>query len=139
MTYIAGCIVAFEITPSPLTVAVEQGTATFQCQHPLADVIGWRVNGIPLNAAILQNVSTATPNDITILSIATLLVYNGITIECIATFIDGSSPQFTTPVALLIQGIYTVTVMLCMQLLSLLHLILDSWQTPPNGLRTQPF
>jgi hypothetical protein len=88
---------------------VEQGTATFHCQHPLADGIGWRVNGIPLNVATLQNVSAAsvgTPNGATpTLSIGTLLVYNGITIECIATFFDGSLPQFTVPVALLIQGI----------------------------------
>ena len=85
----------FEITPSPLTVAVEQGIATIQCQHPLAISIGWRVNGILLNVATLQNVSTATPNDVTILSIATLLVYNGTAVECIVTFIDGSLPQFT--------------------------------------------
>ena len=90
-------------------MAVEQGTATFQCQHPLAVAVGWRVNGIPLNAATLQNVSTTsvgTPNGVaSLLSIGTLLVYNGITIECVAAFIDGSSPQFTPPVALLIQGI----------------------------------
>ena len=92
-------------------MAVEQRTATFQCQHPLADVIGWRVNGILLNVAILPNVSSATPNDVTLLSIATLLSYNGMIIECIAAFIDGSPPQFTTPVALLIQGIHTVIVM----------------------------
>ena len=34
-------IAYFEMTPSPLTVAVEQGTATFQCQHSLADDINW--------------------------------------------------------------------------------------------------
>ena len=95
-------VVTFEITPSPLTVAVEQGTATFQCQHPLAVAIGWRVNGIPLNIATLPNVS-AIPNDDTII-ISTLLDNNGTTVECIATFIDGSSPQFTPPVTLFIQG-----------------------------------
>ena len=93
------------ITPFPLTVAVEQGTASFQCQHPLAVAIGWRVNGIPLNVATLQNIYTATPNDVTILSIGTLLVHNGITVECVAIFIDGSPPQFTPPVTLLIQDI----------------------------------
>ena len=98
----------FVITPSPLTVAVEQGTATFQCQHPLADVITWRVNGIPLNMAAFSSVSTAsvvTPNGVTtILSIGTLLDNNGTTIECIALIIDESSLQFTAPVVLLIQG-----------------------------------
>ena len=90
-------------------MAVEQGTATFQCQHPLADVISWRVNGTPLNVAALQNisdVSVGTPNGVTsTLSIGTLLVYNETAVECIATFIDGSSPQFTASVALHIQGI----------------------------------
>ena len=108
----AGCIVAFVITPSPLTVAVEQGTATFQCHHPLADVISWRVNGISLSIAALPNVSTAsvvTPNGVAvILSVGTLLDYNGTTVECIATFIDGSPPQLTTPVVLLIQGTTTI-------------------------------
>ena len=129
----AGYIVAFVITPSPLTVAVEQGTATFQCQHPLADAIGWRVNGILLNMANLPNISTATPNDVTILSIATLLLYNGIIIECIAAFIDGSPPQFTTPIAFLIQGIHTVIIMHAV--IAIASTVLDSWQTPPNGLR----
>ena len=105
-------IVTFEITPSPLTVAVEQGTATFQCQHPLADVIAWRVNGILLNMAALLNVSVTsvgTPNGVTtILSIGTLFENNRTTVECIAVFINGSSHQLTTPVVLLIQGMYNV-------------------------------
>ncbi len=88
---------------------MEQGTATFQCQHPLAVLVGWRVNGTPLNVANLQNISAAnvgTPNGVTtILSISTpRLVYNGITVECIATLFDGSSPQSTSPVTLRIQG-----------------------------------
>ena len=109
------------ITPSPLTVAVEQGTATFQCQHPLAVVIGWRVNGIPLSTSALPNVSVTSigsPNGVTtILSIGTLLDNNGTTVECIAVFIDGSSPQLTTPVVLLIQG----TRIIIMSVPTLLH------------------
>ena len=105
----AGCIVTFGITPSSLIVAVEQGTATFQCQHPLAVAIGWRVNGILLNVAALPNVSTAsfgTPNGITtILSIGSLLENNGTIVECIAAFFDGSSPVLSTPVPLIVQGI----------------------------------
>ena len=90
-------------------MAVEQGTATFQCQHPLAVSIGWRVNGtLLIMAAALLNVSTTsvgTPNGVTtILSIGTLLDYNGTIVECIAVFIDGSLPQFTAPVVLLVQG-----------------------------------
>ena len=54
-------MVTFDVVPSPLTVAVEQGTATFQCQHPLASAvsIGWLLNRTPLNRARLTNVSTS--------------------------------------------------------------------------------
>ena len=116
LTYMAGCIVAFEISPSPLTVAVEQGAATFLCQHPQA---GWRVNGILLNTATLPNISSATPNDVTILSIVIFLVYNGTTVECVAILIDGSSPQFTARVQLLIQGIMSVPSNHCCTIISL--------------------
>ena len=96
------------MVPFPLTVAVEQGTATFQCQHSFADAVGWRVNGTLLNVVKFQNISaTSTPgfNGITthILSIGTLVEYNGVTIECVA-FFDRSSPQFTPLVPLFIQG-----------------------------------
>ena len=99
----------FVITPSPLTVAVEQGTAPFQCQHPLAIAIGWRVNGILLlknaDSQNLSVTSATTHNGVTILSIGSLLENNGTTVECIATFFDGSSPILSTPVPLLVQGI----------------------------------
>ena len=100
----------FNLVPSPLIVAVEQGTATFQCRHSLSDVIGWQVNGMTLNAANLAGIP-ATSNsqfydDVTThtLSIGTSLEYDGTTVKCIATFINGSPPQFTSPVALQIQG-----------------------------------
>ena len=122
-------------------MAVEQGTATFQCQHSLAVVIGWRVNGIPLSIAALHNVSTTvigTPNGVTsLLSIGTLLVYNGITVECIATFIDGSSPQFAPPVRLLIQGITIIIMSIPTNHCCTIIYIFE--QTPPNRLRMQPF
>ena len=57
----------FEVTPSPLTVAVEQGTATFQCQCSDADFIDWRVNGLPLNIAV---------NLFTLLSLLLVLDYH---------------------------------------------------------------
>ena len=103
------------MVPSPLimTVAVEQGIATFQCQHSLAVAIGWRVNGTLLNTVNFQNISATSVsghNGVSthILSIGTPLKYNGTAIECIATFIDGSPPQVTTSVPLLIQGIIII-------------------------------
>ena len=92
-------------------MAVEQRTATFQCRHSFASAIGWRVNRMPLNTANFQNISaTSTPGldgVIThILSIRTLLEYNGTITECVA-FFDGPSSQVTTPaVPLLIQGVF---------------------------------
>ena len=94
------------MVPSPLTVAVEQGTATFQCQHPLADAINWLLNGTALNRGGLTNVSSSIQSQgsaTSTLSIGTLLEYSQTTIECVA-FIDGSPSQFTEPVTLLIQG-----------------------------------
>ena len=47
-----------------------------------------------------------------ILSIGTLLVFNQTTVECVAVFYDGTPPQFTPAVILLIQGL-TVTAIYC--------------------------
>ena len=109
----------FDLVPSPLTVAVEQGVATFQCQHSLASAIGWRLNGILLNTENFQNISTAStlgPNGVSthILLIGTLLEYNGTTIECVATYFDGSLPMFTPPALLLIQGMIIMYMYVCM-------------------------
>ena len=106
----------FEITPSPLTVAVEQRTATFQCQCSHADLIDWRVNGSSLNTAIgLSNISITSirPSNgvvIYMLSIETLLAYDGTIIECVAGFLDEPLPQlqFTPLVTLRIQGIIII-------------------------------
>ena len=96
------------MAPSPLTVAVEKEMATFVCQHSACDFITWRVNGSSLNRK-LPNISNddSQVDDAGIrvysLSIGTLLEYNTTRVECVATFFDGS-PQFTSPVTLLIQG-----------------------------------
>ena len=101
----------FGIIPSPLTVAVEQGTATFQCQCSHADFIDWRVNGLSLNIAVnLFNISATITrlSNINMLSIETLLAYDGTIIECVAVFVDdGPLPrlEFTPPVTLRIQGV----------------------------------
>ena len=101
------------MSPSPLTVAVEQGTATFYCQHLTCDSISWRVNGTAENKVNSPNISTGEIQQIgsgRILSIGTLVEFNQTTVECVAFFIDGTPPQFTPAVTLLIQGLMNVHV-----------------------------
>ena len=94
----------FEITPDPLTVAVEQGTATFYCQHSSSDAINWRVNVTSVNKINSPNIATTTFTGVNTITFQTILEFNQTTVECVAIFFDGSPPQFTSPVALLIQG-----------------------------------
>ena len=93
-------------------MAVEQGTANFQCQHSFANDINWLLNGISLNRAGLTNVSFGVQFKGNVrtytLSIGTRLEYNHTTVECVATFTNGSPPQFTEAVALLIQGLFII-------------------------------
>ena len=51
-----------------------------------------------------SNIYTNAVGDKYSLSIVTLLEYNETTVQCVATFLDGSPPLFTPPVTLLIQG-----------------------------------
>ena len=94
-------------------MAVEQGTATFYCQHLTSDSISWRVNGRAENKIISPNISTCEIQQIgggriILLSIGTLLEFNQTTVECVAFFIDGTPPQVTPAVTLLIQGLKNV-------------------------------
>ena len=90
-------------------MAVEEGVATFYCQHKTCDIIDWRVNGSSLNRRSLTNISRSTNKagdaQVYSLLIGTLLEYNMTRVECVATFFDGSPPQFTPNVTLLIQGL----------------------------------
>ena len=94
----------FEITPSPLTVAVEQEVATFVCQHSSSDVIAWLVNGTATNRINSPDINTSSSGRMHVLTIGTLLEYSGTTVECVATFLDESPPIPTPPVMLLTQG-----------------------------------
>ena len=109
-------IATFDLVPSPLTVAVEQGTATFQCQYTLADDINWLLNGTSLNRAGLTNVSSSVQFKDNVrtytLSIGICLEYNQTTVECVATFTNGSPAQFTEAVTLLIQGLFIIIIIL---------------------------
>ena len=97
----------FEIIPSPLNVTVEQQVAIFHCQHGSSNGIIWRVNGTAPNSSNVttKGVLLSGGGYASSLSIRTLLDFNDTTIKCVAIFLQGSPPfQFTTPVALLIQG-----------------------------------
>ena len=98
------------MSPSPLTVAVEQGTATFYCQCLTCDNISWRVNGTAENKINSPNISTDVIQEngggkLYSLSIGTLLEFNQTTVECVAVFFDGRPSLFTPAVTLLIQGL----------------------------------
>ena len=89
-------------------MAVEQEIAVFNCQHLSANDVEWLLNGTSLERAGVRNVSSSVQFNGNIkhytLSIVTHLEYNQTTVECVATFNDGSPPQFTGAVTLLIQG-----------------------------------
>ena len=98
----------FELTPSPLTVAIEQGRAVFKCQHSLCDFVNWVVN--KTSSDKLPNVTESIQNEGNILtyllSFDNLDGYNQSEIQCLAVFVDGSPTLFTEPATLLIQGIH---------------------------------
>ena len=97
-------------------MAVEQGTATFYCQHLSCDYVVWRVNGVADNNIHSPNISTdkmqGNGGNIYYLSIiiGTLLEFNQAKVECVATFLNGTQPQFTPAVTLLIQGLMNLLV-----------------------------
>ena len=88
-------------------MAVEQGIATFQCQHQHADVITWHLNGTSINRAGLGLVYSSVQFNGSVitytLSIGALIKYNQTTVECVALFFE-SPPQMSQAVMLLIQG-----------------------------------
>ena len=84
-------------------MAVEQGTATFYCQHLSCDDINWRVNGKSPNRIKSPNITASNTGTMFILLIGTVLEFNGASITCLATI--GSIQMSTSPVTLLIQGV----------------------------------
>ena len=92
-------------------MAVEQETATFYCQHSNSDGINWRVNGQSLSVLNSSNIRSSSNNPqsngarLYSLSIKALSEFNRSTVVCVAIFFDGSPPEFTMPVSLLVQGL----------------------------------
>lgn len=99
------------MTPSSLNVTVEQGVATFHCQHNGSDDINWRVNETsPTSPNISPEKVPLGSGFYSSLTIASLLKFNGSTIECVAIFYKVSPPfRFTPPMILLVQGLLQVT------------------------------
>ena len=83
----------------------------FSCQHKIAHVIAWTLNGSLINE---KNLSTGIKLGMTLdenghvvrtLTIKALINYNETEVECLAIFAHNSMPdERTPPVKLLIQG-----------------------------------
>ena len=84
--------------------------ATFNCQHPNATSVTWRLNGTLLRDLKLENTTSIGKSGgkgiFYTLTILALSIYNGTTVECIATGIQHPSNVMSSPsVTLLIQGL----------------------------------
>ena len=93
----------FLISPASLNVTVDT-VAVFQCQHPNAHGINWKIND-----SILQDFpngfSTYRNDGVFSLNIKGLTEYNQTVIQCVAFFIDSPS-QESEQSLMMIQGIY---------------------------------
>ena len=83
----------------------------YRCNHSQTSrMINWRINGSILGIRnISQSIDTAIlsfPNDdkVYTLTIGGLREHNETTVQCIATFDDGSNPVETNTVLFLMQG-----------------------------------
>ena len=93
---------SFLISPESQNLT-EDTMAIFQCQHPDADGINWRINGSTLRD-LPEGVETdRNSNGTFILTITALPNYNQTVIECVALFINFPSED-TDPAIMRIQG-----------------------------------
>ena len=96
----------FLISPASLNVTVD-GVAVFQCQHPNAHSIDWKINGSFLQD-FPHGFSTVRNDGIFSLNIKALAEYNPIVIQCVAFFTDSPSEESEQSL-MMIQGILEVT------------------------------
>lgn len=96
-------VLAFTVSPEFATVAVREN-ATFYCQHPSADSIRWKIDGHFVTANPPQDITPGSFRSrngiIYTLKIMARPEYNGSTIECVATFDDGTPQEQAPPVTL---------------------------------------
>ena len=87
-------------------------TAEFECRHPTADYIGWKVNDSSILSNVsFMNISTASYSvrdgpSRNILIVGAIPTYNGTVVICVAVFIAANNcpSQDSRPAVLLIQG-----------------------------------
>lgn len=94
--------IMFLISPASLNITVNT-VAVFQCQHPNAHGINWKING-----SILQDLpegfSTDRSDDrVFSLNIEALAKYNQTVIQCVAFFLDSPSEESEQSL-MMIQG-----------------------------------
>ena len=81
----------------------------FNCQHDTADTVGWLLNSTSLSHLEEQFNTCIHPlpygAPLHQLKIPSNLEYNMTTVVCLALFLDGSRPEMTNPVYLILQGI----------------------------------
>ena len=93
----------FLISPGSLNVTLDT-VAVFQCQHPTAHVINWKINGSILRD-LPEGFSTDRSDDrVFSLNIKALVKYNQTVIQCAAFFVDSPSEESEHSL-MMIQGI----------------------------------
>ena len=95
-------IIAFSETPSTQVVGVGQ-EAVFRCQNPNATAIGWALNGSEVGSTNPPPGVTPRVNTLTIVALSN---YNETEVVCLAFSRSWNGSTETTPVSLLIQGLY---------------------------------
>ena len=103
---------AFTKSPRSHIWAIGNSTSViFECQHPTADVIGWKVNGMSLgdigNDDFQVSSKRRNGSAINYLTIHNLTAaYNHTKVECVAIFVDDSQQEVSSAAILLLQGYY---------------------------------
>ena len=96
----------FLISPASLNVTVDT-VAVFQCQHPTAHGINWKINGSILRD-FPDGFSSDRSDGVFSLNIEALAEYNQIVIQCVAFFADSPSEESEQSL-MMIQGILEVS------------------------------
>ena len=92
----------FLISPASLNVTVDT-VAVFQCQHPTAHSIDWKINGSFLQD-FPDGFSIDRSDDVFSLNVEAFAEYNQTVIQCVAFFTNSPSEESEQSL-MMIQGI----------------------------------